>query len=266
MGRHSMITINDVLKIIRLLRRSTRFVLVLFFGGGERRIKALEKILPVLEKEGKIVSDWYKGEKVYSVARRKRVKPVSMEHEIICAFLLVVFWRCRMEESEIIPERFFRGFDIVPEGGLRYSEGRGTMLVFEYCTRSNFKHGGVMKSKITRYVKSLSRMEAKFKRSITVLFVIDIDRSDVLSFVKKLSLQFTSEAFSVFDGFEERSVGSVADGDASAFPEGDRFPLDPFFFIDYRTLKSALQSHENLLQASIYFWHDGRQWNLSRND
>src|SRR5215216_4173913 len=102
MGRHSIITKADVLRAVRILRWCTRFILVLFFGGGEKRIKALEKFLPLLEKEGKTVFEWYKGEKVYSVARKKRVKPVSIEHEIVCALLLVLFWRCRMTESEIV--------------------------------------------------------------------------------------------------------------------------------------------------------------------
>src|SRR5207247_4668420 len=104
---------------------------------------------------GLLLTEWHKGEKVYSLARKGRVKPVSMEHEIACALILVLLWRCRMEESEIVLERAFRGFGIVPEGGLRYSQKRNTMLIFEYCTRSNFKHGGVMKSKITRYIKYL---------------------------------------------------------------------------------------------------------------
>src|SRR5215211_6586918 len=144
MGRHSIITKGEILKTIRLLRWVTRFILVLFFGGGAKRIKALEKLLPTLERDGLVSSDWHKGEKVYSIARKDRVKPVSMEHEIACALILVLVWRCRITESEIVTERAFRGFGIVPEGGLRYSIGRNTMLIFEYCTRSNFKHGGVM--------------------------------------------------------------------------------------------------------------------------
>src|SRR6266511_1944977 len=115
MGRHSIITEADVLKIVRLLRWVTRFILVLFFGGGEKRIKALERLLPILEKKGKLLSEWHKGEKVYSIARKRRVKPVSLEHEIACALILVLLWRCRMEESEIVQERAFRSFDIVPE-------------------------------------------------------------------------------------------------------------------------------------------------------
>jgi hypothetical protein len=121
MRRHSIITKDDVLTAIRLLRWVTRFILVLFFGGGMKRIKALERLLPSLEREGWLFTEWHKGEKVYSVARKERVKPVSMDHEIACAFILVILRRCRMEESEFVPERAFRGFGIVPEGGFRYS-------------------------------------------------------------------------------------------------------------------------------------------------
>src|SRR5215211_638511 len=115
MGRHSIITKVDILRIVRLLRWVTRFILVLFFGGGAKRIKALEILLPVMEREGLLYAEWHKGEKVYSIARKNSVKPVSLEHEIACALILVLLWRCRMPEGEIVMERSFRGFEIVPE-------------------------------------------------------------------------------------------------------------------------------------------------------
>jgi hypothetical protein len=265
MGCHSIITKDDVLRAIRLLRWVTRFILVLFFGGEVKRIKALERLLPTLERDGLVFSDWHKGEKVYSIARKKRVKPVSMEHEIACALILVLLWRCRwMEECEIVQERAFRGFDIVAESGIRYSEERRTMLIFEYCTRSNFKHGGVMKSKITRYKKHLSEMETKFKRNITVLFVIDIERSEVKDFVDRMSRLLSVNDFSDFDGSEKREAGSDAVGVTTASAEGDRFPFDPFFFTDYQTFKSVPIGEA--LRTKIYFWSDGQEWRLTEND
>src|SRR5688572_14529931 len=143
-------------------------------------------MLPALENEGLVLSQRHRGEKVYSVPRKRRGNPVSMDHELACALILVMLWRCRMEEGEIVPERAFRGFGIVPEAGIRYSEERNTMLIFEYGTRSNFTHGGVMKSKITRYIKYLPQMEVRFDRRITVLFVLDIERSDVKKFVQRM--------------------------------------------------------------------------------
>lgn len=241
-----------------LLRYVTRFILILFFAGGKRRIKALEKMLPALEREGLLLVQWCEGEKVYSVARENKGTPVSIAHEIACALILVLFWRCRMAEGEIVPERRFRGFGIVPEAGIRYSKERGTMLIFEHCTRKNFKHGGVMKSKITRYVKYLSLMEKKFGRRITVLFVLDIERSEVQAFVKRL------EKLTKYDDTGEWEDGSVADGGASAADEGDRFPLDPFFFTDFETFKSVPIG--SALKSKIYFWHDGNEWSLSNDD
>ena len=263
MGRHSIITRDEILRAVRIFRYVTRFVLLLFFAGGKRRIKALERLLPALEREGLLLVDWHKGEKVYWVARENKGKPVSIAHEIACALILVLFWRCRMAEGEIVPERKFRGFGIVPEAGLRYSKERGTMLLFELCRRVNFKHGGVMKSKITRYIKYLPLMEKKFGRRITVLFVLDIERSEVKAFVKRLEKLIGEVGFPDYDGMEEREDGSVADG-ASALYEGDRFPLDPFFFTDFETLKSVPVGQA--LKAEIYFWHDGNEWRLSNDD
>jgi|GEM_PF-1619751 len=258
-----MITKDDVLRVIRMLRWVTRLILSLFFGGGERRIKALEKLLPTLEREGRIYSLRYRGEKVYSIPRMKRGKPVSIAHEIACALILVLLWRCRMAESEIVPERAFRSFGIVPESGIRYSEERGTMLIFEYCTRSNFRHGGVMKSKITRYKKYLPEMEMKFKRTITVLFVIDIERSKVREFVERMGRLLDETDFSGYDGSLEREVGSltgVRDGGEDRF-----FPFNPcFFFTDYQTFKNVPIG--DALTAKIYFWNDGNEWRLTNND
>jgi len=242
MRRHSIITKDNVLQAVRMFRWVTRSALVMFFCGADRRSKELEKLLPKLEREECLEVTWNRGEKVYSIPRKKKVKPVSMDHEIACADILCRLWRCRMEEGEIIPERAFRGFWIVPEFGIRYSEERNTMLIFEYCTRSNFTHGGVMKSKITRYKKSLSAIEDKFRRSITVLFIIDIERYKVKEFVRRMKRVLNEPVFS-------DPVGS------------SRYP---FFFIDYQTFKSVPVG--GVLKADIYFWQDGNEWRLASND
>lgn len=241
MRRHSMITEKIVLEAVRVFRWVTQWVLALYFAGAVRRIKALEVILPKLEREGKLSVDWHKGEKVYSRPRKKKIKLVSMDHEIQCAEILVRLWRCRMEESEILPERAFRGSDSVPEGGLRYSEERKSMLIFEYCTQSNFNHGGVMRSKLTRYKKHLPDMEAKFKRNVTVLFVIDIERRKVRDFIGRMKPLLDEPVISGLAG-ESRY---------------------PFFFTDYQTFKSVPVGRA--LTANIYFWHDGKEWRLTND-
>jgi hypothetical protein len=255
--RHPTIEENDVLRAIRLMRWVSRSTLEMYFGGWEKRIKALEVMLPALECAGRIFSDRHAGEKIYWISRNDKAKPLSMEHEKACADILVRLWRCRMGEGEIVPERVFRGFGIVPEGGIRYSEERNTMLVFEYCTRQNFTHGGVMKSKITRYLKFLPQMEKKFERRITVLFILDVERIKVRNFVKRLR-----SLFGDFDGIEERGVGSV--GGFAASSGGDTFPLNPFFFTDYQNFKSIPVGEA--LTAKIYFWNDGNEWRLTEND
>lgn len=243
MRRHSIITEDDVLRAVRMFRWVTRSTLELYFGGAEKRMKILETSLPALERGGRLFSEWHRGEKVYSIFRKEMVKPVSMDHEMACADLLIRLWRCRMmEESEICTERAFRGFGIVPEGGIRYSAERNTMLIFEYCTRSNFEHGGVMKSKITRHKKYLPAMEAKFQRIITVLFVIDIERSRVKEFVLRMRSILDEPVFSALAGSS----------------------LNPFFFTDYQTFRSVPIGEA--LTAKIYFWNDGNEWRLAEND
>jgi hypothetical protein len=136
------------------------------------------------------------------------------------------------------------------------------MLIFEYCTKSNFAHGGVMKSKITRYMKYLPQMEAKFQRRITVLFVLDIERSEVRKFVSRMAMLFSDVDFSDIDGSWEREDGSVADGDQSA-PYERGHPLNPIFFTDYQTFKSVTVGEA--LKAEIYVWRDGKERRLNKN-
>ena len=102
MGRHSIITRDDILRAVRIFRYVTRFILLLFFAGVARRKKALEKMLPTLEKEGALNVEWHRGQKVYSIPREKRTKPVSMDHELAVALILVLLWRCRMEARILI--------------------------------------------------------------------------------------------------------------------------------------------------------------------
>ena len=241
MRRHSIVTEHNILEAVRIFRWITREALTLYFWGVKKRIKALETLLPKLEREGKLLSVWHKGEKVYSMPRKKKVWPVSLDHEIVCTDLFIRLWRCRMGESELFPERAFRGFGIVPEGGIRYPEERKTMLIFEYCTQSNFNHGGVMKSKLTRYKRYLPDIEAKVKRNITVLFVIDIDRNRLRDFVMRMKNILDEPAISGFSGE----------------------PRYPFFFTDYQTLR-AVPAGKTLTER-FYFWHDGKEWKLTND-
>src|SRR5687767_6455002 len=87
MRRHSIITEDVVYIAVRMLRWVSRSTLELYFAGAEKRLKALEKMLPKMEREGRLFSEWNSGEKVYSVARKDHVLPVSMEHEIACAHI-----------------------------------------------------------------------------------------------------------------------------------------------------------------------------------
>uniref|UniRef100_A0A7V3KNJ6 Uncharacterized protein n=1 Tax=candidate division WOR-3 bacterium TaxID=2052148 RepID=A0A7V3KNJ6_UNCW3 len=241
MRRHSVITERNVLGAVKMFRWVTRESLELYFGGAAKRIKGLEVILPKLEQAGKLSVELLRGVKVYSKPRKKKVIPVSLEHEAVCSEILIRLWRCRMEESEIFLERAFRGFGIVPEGGLRYSEERNSMLIFEYCTGSNFNHGGVMKSKITRYRKYLPDIEDKVKRNVSVLFVIDIGHNRVKEFVRRMQPLL-----------DEPIISDLTSE-----------PRYPFFFTDYQTFKSVPVG--KALSAEIYFWHDGKEWRLTND-
>jgi hypothetical protein len=148
-----------------------------------------------------------------------------------------------MQESEIIPERAFRGFAIVPEWGVRFGKDRGTGILEEHTTLSNFNHrSGVVKSKLTRYTKHLPAIEERFERDFTVLFVIDAPRVRVKEFVDSMQSLLREPIISGFSG-ESRY---------------------PYFFTDYEAFKAVPVG--KALTAKIYFWIDGKEHQLSSHD
>jgi hypothetical protein len=235
-------TKGQLLKIVRIFKFITRRQLEEFFYGKARRSKALEQILPILEREGSLKFIRHKGSKVYFLPRKNGKKIIHLEHEVACTKILIRLWRCRMEESEIMPERVFRGFYIVPDFGLRYSDSRGSMLLVEFLTERTFEHGGVAKSKITRFINGLSAIEEKAGREATILFVIDTKRQRVKEFIRRMEPVLGEPLIS-------NSTGEA------------RYP---FFFTDYEKFLSVPIG--KALTSRIYFWHDGKEWALTNHD
>lgn len=239
---------------------------ILWFMGRLVRHRRTESALPKLVQKGRLRSVRFGKRLIYTVPRRTKgkqpiykIEKVSYEpgaseaaiagrnkiiHGLACTEALVRFWRSNMD-GEIIAERFFYRLGAVPEWGIRYSNGM--MLLFEFCTESNFEFSNNMIGKINAYLKNLMNIQRKFGREAIVLFVIDVPRERVERFVGNL----------------RGNVGSVADGDPSASDEGDRFPLTPFFFTDYESFLKVPIGEQ--LTTEIYIWSvDGKTYPLRR--
>ena len=63
MARHSIITKDQILKTVKLLRYVSRRQLAVKFTGKNERMKILETALPELEREGRLVVTRHDGEK-----------------------------------------------------------------------------------------------------------------------------------------------------------------------------------------------------------
>lgn len=239
---------------------------ILWFLGVLVRHRRTESVLRKLVQKGRLRSVRFGKRLVYTVPRRTKGKIPTLPkekaryqagvtekaingrnkilHGLACTEGLVRFWRADMT-GKIIAERFFYGCGAVPEWGIRYINGM--MLLFEFCTKSNFLFSNNMKGKLNAYLKHLSEIQLKFEREAIVLFVIDISREKVEHFVGSL----------------KREDGSVADGDTSASPDGDRFPLLPFFFVDYETFLKVPIGKQ--LTEPIYLWsYDGNTHSLRK--
>jgi len=253
------IPLDKYLEAAQVFHFATIEHFILWFFGVLIRHRRTESVLRKLVLKGKLRCVRFGKRLVYTVPRRTKGKmPIlpkenvkyeagksekaiagrnKILHGLACTEGLVRFWRADMT-GEIIAERFFYGCGAVPEWGIRYLSGM--MLLFEFCTKSNFLFSNNMKGKLNAYLKHLTEIQLKFEREAIVLFVIDIPREKVERFVGSL----------------KREDGSVADGDLSASPEGDRFPLLPFFFVDYETFLKVPIGKQ--LTEPIYIWsYDG---------
>ena len=218
-----------------------------FTGQEKKRHRRTETVLKRLVRRGKMRSMLYGKKLIYSAP--KNIKGKAMDefyglskvvHGLACTEGLVRFYRSRMD-GVVIAERFFYGCGSVPEWGIIYPEGK--MLLFEFCTKSNFYFSGNMKGKLQTYDRNLEKIERKFNAKAMVIFVLDVPHGVVERYVGSL----------------RSAVGSVADAPL----EGDTFPFDPFFFTDYESFKKVPIGEQ--LTAPIYFWIDCKQYPLRQN-
>jgi len=266
MARHT-IPIDRYIEAAQVFHWFTKEQIILWFLGIVKRHRRTESVLLKLVRKGKLRSVKFGKRLVYTVPRRTKGKlPVLVKekesyepqvtetaitgrnkivHGLGCTECLVRLYRAK-PDGAIIAERFFYGLGAVPEWGIRYPNEK--LLLLEYSTEDNFGRTNLMKGKINAYLRHLEKIEDRFQAKATVLFVLDVPRSTVKDFVGSL----------------ERDVGSVADGDQSALYGGDRFPLNPFFFTDYKTFLGVPIGAQ--LNAPIYFWTDGKEYPLKKHD
>ena len=207
-------------------------------GQVPKRHRRTEIALRRLVQRKKLRAVHYGKKLIYALPRKTKnfdefTGMSKIYHGLACTKCLVRIYRSAMD-GEIIAERYFRRLGSVPEVAVRFPNG--TMLLLEFSTKSNFLYSELMNGKINAYVRNLTGIEQKFQAKAIVLFVLDVPRETVKKYVESLKREDGSDAASV----------------ATASAEGDRFPLTPFFFVDYETfLKVPLGKQ---LSEKIYFW------------
>jgi hypothetical protein len=223
MARYPRIKQSQYLDAIRLFHWATKEHFIEWFTGRTNRHRRTEVILPRLVRSGKIVSATYGKRKVYASKSRAR-SGIYIDHGLGCTEGLIRIVRAR-KDCTVVPERHFRGIGSVPEWGVVYPNQK--MLLFEFSTKNNFEHPWVMANKINRYRENLPKIEEKFSSQAVVLFVLDINRARVESFIKR------------------------------KYPVGDKF-----FFTDYETFRSVEPAKQ--ITEKIYLWEDGGVYPLSK--
>jgi hypothetical protein len=232
MKRH-LITIQEYLDVAEVFRWGYMSHYVRWFTGKSARHQRTERVLKRLVKNGKFKSFLYGSRLIYELAKRERgIDTTLAHHGLACTECLVRFYGSK-PDGTAIPEKYFRGFGSVPEWGIIYPDGK--LLLFEFCTKSNFLYSGNMRGKLGAYRQNLHKIEEKFNAKAMVIFVLEVDR-----------------------GVVERWVGSV--GGVPPLSNGDTFP-DPFFFTDYETFLKV--PFGQAIEAPIYFWVDGKEYSLN---
>jgi len=199
---------------------ATKEHFILWFTGKLDRHSRTEKSLPRLVKMGKLIAIKFGKRLIYTVPRRKNDD--NYEHGLGCTECLVRVMKCN--PGEIIPEHKFRGFNVVPEWGIKY---KNLLRLFEFCTADNFSRGREMNSKITRYTNNLMDIEENFgSESTQIIFVADVPREDVQEFVD------------------------------------EKLPGEDFLFTDYESFLNVPIGEQ--MKPEIYIWgKDGKSYSLS---
>ncbi len=209
-----------------------------FTGDDSKRHRRTETVLRRLSTRGKLRSIVYGKQLIYTAPKNVKGKTndelyglSKVAHGLACTEGLVRFYRSRTD-SIAVAERFFYGLGSVPEWGIIYPEG--TMLLFEYCTKSNFFFSGKVRGKLQAYAQNLENIGQKFDAKPMVVFVLDVARDVVERFV-----------------LGERLTGSAANA------------LPSVFFTDFGSFKQVPIGQQ--LTAPIYFWQDGNQYPLRKD-
>ena len=210
---------DQYLKAAQLFYWATVAQYAAWFTGSYARHYRSEVMLKRLAQEGKLRT--YQGSKfspIYYAA--PRVKNTEIAHGVACTEGLVRFFRSD-PSGIVIPSRHFRGLGNVPEWGIQYASG--SLLLYEFCTADNFRR--VLKTKLRKYQGNLAKIEEKFKARAVVVFVCDVTRARVKSFIERCG------------------------------PSGEAF-----FFTDYAAFKAVVLGQQ--LTAQIYLWEDGKEYPL----
>jgi hypothetical protein len=197
----------------------------LWFTGSTSRSKRTEAILPRLVKSGSLVAVKYHKKLAYAAPRLARHPGYyyKVDHGLGCTEGLIRFWWSDMK-AEIIEERHFAGCGSIPEWGLRYDSGK--MILYEYCTADNFTRTNMVKSKLAAYRNHLENINHKFNRKGIIVFVCDVPREKVTSYIEK-----------------NKPTGL------------------PVYFTDYATFKTVEIGKQ--LSTPIYLWgEDGQSYPL----
>src|SRR5215216_555292 len=153
-------------------------------GQASKRHTRTEKVLARYTKRGKLRAVKFERKFVYTLPRKSKnfnefEGLAKIRHGLACTECLIRIYLSD-KECTIVPERSFYGCGSVPEWGVVYP--RKTMLLLEFATKSNFLFSGLMRGKMSAYIRSLFTIEEKFDAKAIVLFVIDVPRVTVEKF------------------------------------------------------------------------------------
>ena len=232
------ITVDEYIEVADKFHWATMRHFKLWFSGKEtKRHRRTETVLARLAKNNRIRTHLYGKKLIYALKRKsQKVDDVGygkVKHGLACTECLVRLYLGN-QKGIVYPERAFAGLGVVPECGIKYvGKEHDTMLLLEYCTKSNFHYSGLIRGKIAAYQRHIGKIEEKFGVKAFVLFVCDVERRLV-----------------------ERKVGSLA----AARHDGGSTPLLPWYFVDYETFLNV--EIGRTLDAEIYIYADEQVYNL----
>ena len=197
---HTYISKKRFLRDLQILPWANIDQVNMWFYGDMLRHRRTEYLVPRLREENALVVVRWGNRNIFTTPKHKY--DTHYDHGLGVTEILIRLWRADMS-STIVPTRFFRGLNCIPDGALKFGD---KLLLFEFCTADNVQQR--LNLKVERYRENIWGINEKFQAQSFVVFVLDVFREWITLFLsRKESARCAFFYFTDFESFKTVPIG-----------------------------------------------------------